>query len=220
VLEVAHQLFYWRGIRATGVDLIAAEAGVAATALYRVFSGKDDLVAAYLRRAGEGYREWFEAAVTAGGSSPRDRILAVIDALTEQTRPEQCRGCPFLMALAEFPEPEHPARLAALEIKAWVRRRWGELADELTASRAADELTPSRAADELADHLALLMEGVYASTQAHGHLGPARRARSLAAALLGPPGALTSTHPPLDTEHPGIAVSGLEGADGTGDDQD
>jgi AcrR family transcriptional regulator len=212
VLEVAHQLFYWRGIRATGVDLIAAEAGVAATSLYRVFSGKDDLVAAYLRRAGEGYREWFEAAVAAGGSSPRDRILAVFDALTEQTRPVQCRGCPFLMALAEFPEPEHPARVAALEIKAWVRRRWGEL---------AEELTPSGAADELGDHLALLMEGVYASTQAHGHLGPARRARSLAAALLGPPtGPLTATHPPLGTEHPAISVSGLEGTDGAGDDQD
>jgi hypothetical protein len=29
VLEVAHELFYWRGIRVTGVDLVAAEAGIA-----------------------------------------------------------------------------------------------------------------------------------------------------------------------------------------------
>lgn len=180
VLEVAHQLFYWRGIRATGVDLLAAESGVAATTLYRLFPGKDNLVAAYLLRAAEHYREWFDAAAAAGGTSPPDRILAVFDALTEQTRPEQCRGCPFLMALAEFPEPEHPARLAAIEVKDWVRRRWGELAEAFVASRDA----PSRAAEDLADHLALLMEGVYASTQAHGHLGPARRARSLVAALL------------------------------------
>ena len=31
VLEVAHELFYWNGIRATGVDRVAAEAGVAPT---------------------------------------------------------------------------------------------------------------------------------------------------------------------------------------------
>ena len=102
VLEVAHQLFYWHGIRATGVDRVAAEAGVAPTTLYRLFSSKDDLVAAYIDRAFRLYRDWFDAAAAAGGAAPRDRILAVFDALAEQVQPHQCRGCPFLMALAEL----------------------------------------------------------------------------------------------------------------------
>src|SRR6266542_3208617 len=80
VLGVAHELFYWHGIRAIGVDRIAAEAGIAPTTLYRLFASKDDLVAAYIERADRRYREWFTAAVAAGGSDPRRQILALFDA--------------------------------------------------------------------------------------------------------------------------------------------
>jgi len=179
VLAVAHQLFYWHGIRATGVDRVAAEAGVAPTTLYRLFSSKDDLVAAYVDRAFRLYRDWFDAAAAAGGAAPRDRILAVFDALAEQVQPHQCRGCPFLMALAEFPDADHPARQGAIAMKTWVRGRFGELAEEFVAA------SPAHDPIELADDLSLVMEGGYASAQALGHLGPARRARAVAAALLG-----------------------------------
>ena len=40
VLGVAQKLFYWHGIRATGIDKVAAEAGVAPTTLYRLFASK------------------------------------------------------------------------------------------------------------------------------------------------------------------------------------
>ena len=179
MLEVAHELFYWHGIRATGVDRVAAEAGIAPTTLYRLFASKDDLVTAYIERAFRLYREWFEAAAASGGASPREQILAVFDALAEQVQPHLCRGCPFLMALAEFPDPEHPARQVAIEMKAWVRQRMGELAERFAVT------APVADPGELADHLSLLMEGVYASAQALGHLGPARRARALAVVLLG-----------------------------------
>jgi AcrR family transcriptional regulator len=175
VLEVAHELFYWNGIRATGIDRVAAEADVAPTTLYRLFASKDDLIGAYMERAGRLYREWFDAAAEGGGPEPRRRILAVFDALTEQVQPGQCRGCPFLMALAEFPDPQHPAHRSAVALKHWVRARFGELAAGLGSG--ADT-------DPLADQLALVMEGVYASVQALGVAGPARRARALAEALL------------------------------------
>ena len=125
VLEVSHQLFYWNGIRATGVDRVAAEAGVAPTTLYRLFASKDYLVGGYLERAAGLYRDWFDAAARAGGSDARQQILAVFDALTEQVQPGQCRGCPFLMALAEFPYPVHPAHRNAVAVKACVRARLG-----------------------------------------------------------------------------------------------
>ena len=177
VLEVAHELFYWNGIRATGIDRVAAAADVAATTLYRLFASKDDLIGAYMERAGQLYRDWFDAAAEAGGADPRQRILALFDALTEQVQPVQCRGCPFLMALAEFPDPAHPAHRSAVALKHWVRTRLGELTADLDPASAGD-----RAA--LADQLALVMEGVYASVQALGVNGPARRARAFAEALL------------------------------------
>jgi AcrR family transcriptional regulator len=176
VLEVTHELFYWRGIRATGVDLIAERAGVAPTTLYRLFESKDDLVAAYMERADRLYREWFDEAVQAGGTDPAHRVTAVFDALTEQVQPERCRGCPFLMALTEFPDPDNAAHRRAVATKAWVRMRFGELTSEISG-RSPDE------AENLADQLVLLMEGVYASAQALGADGPAQRARALAHSL-------------------------------------
>ena len=178
VLGVAHELFYWRGIRATGVDRVAAAAGVAPTTLYRLFASKDDLVAAYIERAGQLYREWFDAVAATGGADPRAQILAVFDALGEQVQPQQCRGCPFLMALAEFPDPAHPAHHAAVAMKAWVRDRFGQL----TAALANGGRTARPGL--LADQLSLVMEGTYASAQALSADGPARHARTVAESLL------------------------------------
>src|SRR3954454_13964814 len=98
VLDVAERLFYWNGIRATGVDAVAREAGVAPTTLYRLFASKDELVAAYVDREDRLYREGFDVAVEAGGPGARGRILSFFDALAEQVRPDRCRGCPFQMA--------------------------------------------------------------------------------------------------------------------------
>lgn len=175
VLEVAHELFYWEGIRATGVDRVAARAGVAPTTLYRLFADKDDLVAAYIDRAHQGYRQWFAEAVAAGGTDPHDRILALFDALIEQVQPGQCRGCPFLMALAEYPDPTSGPHRNAVEMKTWVREQFGELA------RAANAGDP----EALADHLALAMEGVYATVAALGVTGPARQVRAMVELLIG-----------------------------------
>jgi AcrR family transcriptional regulator len=178
VLGVAHELFYWHGIRATGVDRVAAEAGVAPTTLYRLFASKDDLVAAYIERADRLYREWFDAAAGAAGPDPREQILAVFDALGEQVQPQHCRGCPFLMALAEFPDPAHPAHRAAVTMKTWVRDRFGQL----TAALASGGRTTRP--ELLADQLSLVMEGTYASAQALTAQGPARHARAVAESLL------------------------------------
>jgi AcrR family transcriptional regulator len=179
VLAVANDLFYWHGIRATGVDRVAAAAGVAPTTLYRLFASKDELIGAYIERSDRLYREWFQAAAQAGGPGPREQILGVFDALTEQVQPGQCRGCPFLMALAEFPDPDHPAHRNAVAVKAWVRGRFGELAAALGVPGPAGSAV-------LADQLALVMEGVYASVQALGVSGPARAGRAFAEALLPP----------------------------------
>lgn len=177
ILDVAEELFYWQGIRATGVDKIVAEAGVAPTTLYRLFGSKDDLVAAYVDRYASGYRTWIESITSAPDLSPRDRILALFDALAANTGPGSFRGCPFLMALAEYPDPSSAAHASAQAVKAWVRARLLDLTGQLDGHTPATRET-------LADHLALVVEGLYASTAALGTNGPARNARSLAALLI------------------------------------
>ena len=50
ILETADRLFYLQGIRAIGVDTIAAEIGISKRTLYNHFPSKDALISAYLER--------------------------------------------------------------------------------------------------------------------------------------------------------------------------
>ena len=50
ILETADRLFYGQGIRAVGVDTIAAEVGISKRTLYNHYPSKDELIVAYLSR--------------------------------------------------------------------------------------------------------------------------------------------------------------------------
>lgn len=173
VLEVARELFYWRGIRATGIDAVAGGSGVATATLYRVFGSKDALVEAYVRREAAGHLEWLEASLGDPRRPAGQRLGDLFTALEHITRSDVCRGCPFQMALAEIPERDHPAHREAVELKRRVRERFGELAAEHAGAEA----------ERLADELMLLFEGAFATAVA---LGPPARAAEIVRALLAP----------------------------------
>ncbi|GAA1535847.1 hypothetical protein GCM10009827_062780 [Dactylosporangium maewongense] len=178
LLQVAHDLFYWRGIRATGVDMVASEAGVAPTTLYRLFGSKDGLVDAYVDHVDQGYRAWFTAATEPGEQPPRQQILDLFDKIFESLQPDTCRGCAFLIAIGEFPDEDVPAHRRAVATKTWVRERLHGLVRHLA------EVEPVDDPDALADRLALIAEGMNASVQALGIDGPVRQARAMAELLL------------------------------------
>lgn len=178
ILEVAAELFYWDGIRATGIDAVVARAGVAPTTLYRLFSSKDELAAAYVERCSEFYREQLTVVSSPTGGSARDRILAVFDVFTEVALSDACRGCPFLMALTEYPDPDSPVHVAAVAHKAWLR----ELFRRLTGQLAAETVLADP--DGLAEELMLVADGIYGSVQSLGPGGPARFGRRCAENLI------------------------------------
>jgi AcrR family transcriptional regulator len=171
ILTVAHELFYLHGVRASGIDRVAAVAGVAPTTLYRLFRSKDELVAAYVERVDADARAGVARAVAAA-DSVRSRILATFEQLTEPTRSEPCRGCPLVLALGEFPDPGLPAHAGAVAHKEWVRRHLTELAAGL----------PDPAA--VADRVVLVIEGTNAAGQTLGPDGPVRQGRALVGVIL------------------------------------
>ncbi|MEV8236265.1 helix-turn-helix domain-containing protein [Rhodococcus sp. NPDC077669] len=172
ILAVASELFYDRGIRAVGVDLIAEEAGTTKKTLYDRFGSKDGLVQRYLKRR---YDLWC-AHVTQYVDSldqGEQRVLGVYDALDLWMR-DNHRGCGFVNAFAEFGGTDSPVLAIIESEKAWTR--------SLFARLATDAGYPD--SDELGTRLSLLHEGAVVMGTAGGRDDAVAVARSVAAELL------------------------------------
>jgi AcrR family transcriptional regulator len=174
VLATASRLFHREGVRAVGVDRIAAEAGVGKMTLYRHFATKDDLVVAVLEGRDGPARDALAAAIADAGDDPRARLLAPFAMLEPWFASRGFRGCPFMNASLELPDPGHPARAVARRHKAATRDTFA------TAARAAGTADP----DALADQLAVLFDGAIAQAQMRDRATVARAARAAAAALV------------------------------------
>ena len=169
IFEAARDMFYRKGIRAVGVESIAAEAGATKMSLYRNFPSKDELVAAVLReQSKEGWAWWDE--IVARFDTPRAQLEGLFDAFAESS---QAHGCALCNAAVELHEPDHPAFLVAKAHKMETRRRLIELA---RAAGAAD--------DELGDGLLLLLEGSHMARITLGGEGPDRMLPRTARALI------------------------------------
>ena len=173
VLDSAARLFYREGIRAVGVDRIAADANVSKMTLYRHFPTKDDLVVAVLRARDEPARAALSAA-SRTAATPRDRLLAGFTMLEPWFTGRGFRGCPFMNASLELADPGHPARRVASEHKVATRDQFSALARE---AGVADP-------DALADQLAVLFDGAIAQAQMRDPSGVARAALAAATTLV------------------------------------
>jgi AcrR family transcriptional regulator len=173
ILDTAFRLFYARGIKAVGVDLIIAESGVAKATFYKHFPAKDELVLAYLDRVDDIWTGQLHAAAEAAGPQPADQLVGLFDALTTACRREGYRGCAFINAAAEATPgtPVHDRTVAHKQaVLAWIR----ELA---VASGATDP-------EGLARALALLLDGGLADGALTADSETAAAARRTARALV------------------------------------
>ena len=101
ILVAAHELFYRDGIRATGVDRLIAESGVAKLTFYRHFASKDDLVRAFLDYRHERWMAWFVDALGRHGAVPGGGLAPVVPALAEWFADPAFRGCAFINSVVE-----------------------------------------------------------------------------------------------------------------------
>lgn len=155
ILETASTLFYRRGVRAVGVDLVVEEAGVAKTSLYRHFRTKDDLVAAFLAREDRDFWGTWDGVARGYEDDARAELDAHLEWIGERVGRPNYRGCPQINVAAEFPEADHPARKVAVAHKREMRRRLNGIAERLGVRRP----------DELAGQLAVLINGAFVSSQ-------------------------------------------------------
>ncbi|AUA58514.1 Bacterial regulatory proteins, tetR family [Achromobacter spanius] len=174
IRKTAREMFYRDGIRAVGVDAIVNQAGVTKPSLYRSFSSKDELAAAYLRDYEGEFWARFDAACAAHPGDPRAQLLDYLSGLSKRAVVNGYRGCGLTNAAVEYPEPHHPARAVAVEHKLELRRRLNEMAAGMGAHDP----------EALADGLLLLIEGAFVSSQLFGEGGPAGRVAEMADKLI------------------------------------
>ncbi|MQA35790.1 TetR/AcrR family transcriptional regulator [Modestobacter roseus] len=119
LLRTASTLFYAEGLRAVGVDRVIAEASVTRATFYRHFPGKEDLVVAYLHGVDRAVRD--RAGVVPTGAAEAARWLHALTAMVGDT---VCgvgfRGCAFINAAAEYPDPASPVRRAVRAHREWL----------------------------------------------------------------------------------------------------
>lgn len=196
VLKTASRLFHREGIRAVGVDRIAAEAEVGKMTLYRHFATKDDLVVAVLEGRDGPARAALAAAMEHAGDDPHARLLAPFAMLEPWFASKGFRGCPFMNASLELHDPAHPARAVARRHKAATR--------DVFATAAGAAGYDAAWAGALADQLALLFDGAIAQAQMRDPQTVARAALAAAQALVsvsgsrqpGPSGAASASAAP------------------------
>jgi AcrR family transcriptional regulator len=177
ILAAADKLFYTQGIRAVGVDTVAAEAGVSKRTLYNHYPSKDALIAAYLTAR-------FKH-IAPSDAPAREQILGLFNYLERMFSDGSFRGCPYVNAVTEIGDPKHPAMAIALQYKEQ-RRLW---------FRALLERLGVKDPDALATQLQLLAEGALAAALVRGDPALAGAARAAAEVLLDAAGARQPKRP-------------------------
>jgi len=185
ILETADRLFYLQGIRAIGVDTIAAEIGISKRTLYNHFPSKDALISAYLERRFVQPRP--------SDKSPIEQILGTFDSLERRFASRDFRGCPFVNAVAELGSEDRSVRKVAVEFKE-SRRLW--FRDHLMRLGVTD-------AEGLATQLAVLVDGSIAQDLVRNDPAMARAAKEAAKVLLANAGVEIGGIDPARTPRPG-----------------
>ncbi len=173
IFDTAAELFYREGIRAVGVESIAARADTTKMSLYRNYPSKDDLVAEWLREHDAKFWQMWDSMSQKHPGQARKQLQAAFALLAKHVSDPGARGCPMANAAVEITDKDHPARKVIEAHKGKLRARLAELCAGTGAREPA----------LLADELFLLMEGAQVSTVLGVRI-PARSAVRAADALI------------------------------------
>ena len=154
LVDTAMKLFGKHGFRATGIDRVLAESGVAKKTLYNHFRSKDELIIAALQKRDADFMHFARDGVARlapeqTGDPRMARVLALFDAIYDWASGDNFSGCTFINASAEYPRREDPIHVACANHKKLVTQFIEELIGEL----------PLDYSHRVARQIALLVEG-------------------------------------------------------------
>src|SRR3954462_7184385 len=158
ILAAAGDLFHKHGIRGVGVEAIAEAAGTNKMTMYRYFDSKDELIAEWVRgMVATKEAEWSD--LTAKHPDDPQGLLQDWSRRTaDKLKVMEERGSALGNALAELPDPEHPARRVIQDHKIREHKRVVRLC------KAAGFQDPVLAANLFS----MLLEGAHSCAQCIG----------------------------------------------------
>ena len=151
LLATATRIFYGEGIHSVGIDRIISEAKVTRATFYRHFPSKEDLVVAYLKTVDQAIRDQVGTAITA--VPPAEAVRAVAESIAQDIQSAGFRGCAFLNAVAEYPDPDHPVHQAVLAHRQWFLNTINTLMVSIQKAEA----------EAAAQHFVMLRDGAMAA---------------------------------------------------------
>ena len=174
ILVTASNLFESRGIQASGVDTIIAEAGIAKATLYKHYPSKNLLVTAYLRDKSDRFYEWLNSRLVSKKENSVEILITLCELVEQWIMTPEFHGLPFHIASVEFPNPDHPinqySAVLAVELQ-------GYLAKIAATAGAKDP-------EALSQQLTILFEGAALVERLSPGAGAAKRAKNAAITLI------------------------------------
>lgn len=172
ILEVASDLFYTQGYRATGINEIIKKSGVAKATFYSHFPTKDDLCKVYLQGMREGEQAFVDEKIN-GEKTVLNKFLAPLTSLDEWATMTNFRGCAFLNMASEIPDNNSPLRKEGTMLYDHIRQRINGQAKALIDS------DPKKYGhldvDSLTDDYMVLFSGTVALVEIYHDMWPVKK---------------------------------------------
>lgn len=157
ILDATNELFYSHGIRATSADRIIEQVGITKVTFYRHFRTKSDLVVAYLEQQSTAEQAWMRSTIHDG--DPFATAHAIAAGIGTASCSPGFRGCAFINAAAEYPDPDDPVRIAVDAHRRWMLGHFAGIAEQAGV----------RDVESVANQLMILRDGA----MVNGYLGDA-----------------------------------------------
>lgn len=155
ILETADRLFSDEGIHTVGIDRLISESGVTKATFYKHYGAKDTLIVEYVKYRHENVKSDIEP-VLVKAADPEAAIRELFAMVERDIQRVGFRGCPFVNAAAEYPDPRHPVRAVVAAHRDWYTSTLAQLLKQL------HHPLPGDAADDLMMIRDGAMSGAYA----------------------------------------------------------
>lgn len=130
ILATASQLFYQKGIPHVGINEVIAASDVAKRTFYKHFPSKDQLILEVMLYREKQWLQWFQESVEQKGKTAKEKLLATFDVLGEWYAEPDFRGCPFINAVLELANANHPVHHVSVKLRSAIRIHIMKLATE------------------------------------------------------------------------------------------